>query len=123
MSFTAYLESNLLKHVLDNVAYASPSNVYVSLWNGDPTNGGSEVTGSGYSRPTGSFTVSGSAATNNNNIEYVATGNWGLVDYVGVSDAATGGNLLRSTALTSSRTIINGDIVRFSIGDLDVSLT
>ena len=53
----------------------------------------------------------------------MATGNWGLVDYVGVSDAATGGNLLISTALTSSRTIINGDIVRFSIGDLDVSLT
>ena len=64
MSFTPYLENKLLDHVLTNTAYTAPTTLYVSLWNGDPLSGGSEVTGSGYSRQSAAFSVTASAGAN-----------------------------------------------------------
>ena len=123
MSFTPYLENKLLDHVLTNTAYTAPATLYVSLWNGDPLSGGSEITGSGYSRQSAAFSVTASAGANTNNVECQATADWGTVNYAGIHDALTGSNMLISANLQQTRTIVDEDIVRFSIGDIDVTLT
>lgn len=123
MSFTPYLENKLLDHVLTNTAYTAPTTLYVSLWNGDPLSGGTEITGSGYSRQSAAFSVTASAGANTNNVEFQATADWGTVNYAGIHDAINSGNLLISASLQQTRTIVNEDIVRFSISDIDVTLT
>ena len=82
----------------------------------DDAGTGTEVSGGSYARvatATTDWTVSGTSPTQVTNANALAfpvpTANWGTVTYVGVWDAASGGNLLYLAALTTSRTINNGD--------------
>ena len=52
MSFSNYLETELLDHVFANNAYTSPSSVYVGLFTTSPAEDGSgtEVSGGSYAR-------------------------------------------------------------------------
>ena len=69
------------------------------------------------------FTVSGDTATNSAAIEWpVATANWGTITHIAVYDALTGGNQIAYAALTISKTISTGDVIRIPAGDLDVTL-
>lgn len=125
MSFSNYLETELLDHVFANNAYTSPTTVYVSLHTANPDEDGSgaEVSGGGYARQAGSFSVSGNTATTTADIEYAtATAGYGTVTHVGIYDAVTGGNLLAYAALTASKTITTGDVMRVPAGDLDITL-
>ena len=127
MSFSNYLETELLDHVFTNSAYTSPSAVYVSLHTANPDEDGSgaEVTtsGTGYARQAGSFSVSGNTATTTAAVEYpTATASYGTVTHVGIYDASTGGNLLAYAALTTSKAIASGDVFRIPAGDLDITL-
>jgi hypothetical protein len=87
------------------------------------------VSGNGYARVvTGTITVSGTSptlATNAAAIEFAAAsgGNWGTITHVAIFDALTSGNMLGWAALSSSRTINDGDIIRIPAGDLDITLT
>jgi hypothetical protein len=93
------------------------------------TGGGTEVSGNGYARVvTGTITVSGTSptlATNNAAIEFAAAsgGNWGVIGWAAVFDAASSGNMLAWAALTTSRTINDGDVLRIPAGSLDITLT
>ena len=127
MSFSDYLETELLDHVFTNSAYTSPSAVYVSLHTANPDEDGSgaEVTTSGtaYVRQAGTFSVSGNTATTTAAVEYpTATASYGTVTHVGIYDASTGGNLLAYAALTTSKAIASGDVFRIPAGDLDITL-
>jgi len=125
MSFSNYLETELLDHVFANNAYTSPANVYVALFTSNPAEDGSgtEVSGGGYVRQAGSFSVSGNTATTSAAIEYpTATASYGTVSHVGIYDASTAGNLLAYAALTTSKTISSGDVFRIPAGDLDITL-
>jgi len=125
MSFSNYLETELLDHVFANNAYTSPSAVYVSLHTANPDEdaSGAEVSGGGYVRQAGSFTVSGNTATTDAAIEYpTATADYGTVTHVGIWDASTSGNMLAYAALTASKTISSGDVFRIPTGDLDITL-
>jgi hypothetical protein len=125
MSFSNYLETKVLDHVFSNTAYTSPSAVYVALFTTDPAEDGSgtEVSGGGYARQAGSFSVSGNTATTTAAIEYpTATDNYGTVTHVGIYDASTSGNLLAYAALTASKNISSGDVFRIPTGDLDITL-
>ena len=125
MSFSNYLETELLDHVFANNAYTSPTNVYVSLHTANPDEdaSGTEVSGGGYVRQSGSFTVSGNTATTDAAIEYAtATADYGTVTHVGIWDASSAGNMLAYAALTASKTISTGDVFRIPTGDLDVTL-
>jgi hypothetical protein len=127
LSFSNFLETELLDHVFANNAYTSPTTVYVSLHTANPDEDGSgaEVTtsGTGYARQAGSFSVSGNTATTTADIEYAtATAGYGTVTHVGIYDAVTGGNLLAYAALTASKTITTGDVFRVPAGDLDITL-
>jgi hypothetical protein len=125
MSFSNFLETELLDHVFANNAYTSPSAVYVSLHTANPDEDGSgaEVSGGGYARQAGTFSVSGNTATTTAAIEYpTATADYGTVTHVGIYDASTAGNLLAYAALTASKTISTGDVFRIPTGDLDITL-
>ena len=125
MSFSNYLETELLDHVFANNAYTSPTTVYVGLFTSSPTdaNSGTEVSGGSYVRKVGSFTVSGNTATTSAAIEWpTATGSWGTISHIGIYDASSAGNLLAWASLTASKTIASGDVFRIPAGDIDITL-
>jgi len=112
-------------HVFGGTSYTAPATLYVGLYTSDPGEGntGTEVSGGSYARQSAAFTITGNAAANTAAIEFpTASGSWGTVTYVGVSDASSGGNLLASGALTTSKTISSGDVFRIPTGDLDITL-
>lgn len=125
-SFSDYLENAALNHVFRNVALTSPATVYLALYTAAPTDagGGTEVTGGGYARQSVTFAApSGGAIASNANVTFTATGAaFGAVVAVGFFDAATAGNLLAWSSITSA-TIADGDSISFPSGQLTVSLT
>ena len=130
-SFTDYTENLVLKFLFTANSAVRPTAWYVGLFTAAPsdTGGGTEVTGNAYARvATGTITVSGTSpttATNSAAIEFAAAsgGNWGTITHVAIFDASTSGNMLGWAALTTSRTINDGDILRIPAGDLDITLT
>lgn len=127
MSFSNYLETELLDHVFANNAYTSPTTVYVSLHTANPDEDGSgtevSTSGTAYARQSGAFTVSGNTATTSAAIEYpTATAGYGTVTHIGIWDASSAGNMLAYAALTASKTIASGDVFRIPAGDIDITL-
>ena len=125
MSFSNYLENKVLDHVFGGSAYTAPATLYVGLFTSDPgeAGAGTEVSGGSYARQTITFTVTGSQASSSAAVEFpTATASWGTITYAAVYDAVSGGNLLASGALTTSKTIDSGDVVRIPSGDFDIDL-
>ena len=125
MSFSNYLETEILDHVFGGNAYTAPSTLYLALYTAAPgeTGGGTERSGTSYARTAVTFTVSGNEATNSAAVEFATAGNnWGTITHVGVFDALTSGNLMAYGTLTASKTVETGDVFRVPAGDLDITL-
>lgn len=126
MSFSNFLENELLDHVFAPAAYTAPSTVYVALYTAAPsdTGGGTEVSGGSYARTACSFgTASGGSIANDAACTFPqATASWGTVTHFGVFDAQSAGNLLAWNALTTSKAVGSGDTANFAIGSLTISL-
>lgn len=125
MSFSNTFETRVLTWVFTNSSATRPTAWFVALYTGAPSDagGGTEVSGGAYARQAVTFSVSGDTATNSGAIEYpTATAGYGTVTHVGIFDASTGGNLIAYAALTASKTIDTGDVLRLPAGDLDVTL-
>ena len=121
-----YLENALINGTLRATSYTAPTTVYVGLYTTDPTdaNTGTEVSGGSYARTSATFGApSDGVTTNSAAVTFpTATGTWGTVGWIGILDAATSGNLLYHTPLTSSKSITSGDIFTIAIGNLSVTL-
>jgi len=126
MSFTNFLETEILDHVFAGAAYTAPSTKYLALFTAisDGEAGSvTELSGSAYARQSVAFTTSGNTTSNNAAVEFpTATGSWGTVTHVGVYDASTSGNLMAYATLSSSKAIDTGDVFRVPSGDLDITL-
>ena len=127
MSFTNFLETEILDHVFAGAAYTAPGTHYLALYTAAPgeTGGGTEVSTSGtaYARQSVAFTTTGNTTSNTAAVEYpTATANFGTVTHVGVFDASTAGNLMAYAALSSSKAIDSGDVFRVPAADLDITL-
>ena len=126
MSFSNFLETEILDHVFAGAAYTAPTTKYLALFTAlaDGEAGSvTEVTGGGYARQTVAFTTSGNTTSNNAAVEYpTATANYGTVTHVAVFDASTSGNMMAYAALSSNKTIETGDVFRVPSGDLDITL-
>jgi hypothetical protein len=126
MSFTNFLETEILDHVFAGAAYTAPTTKYLALFTAiaDGEAGSvTELSGSAYARQTVAFTTSGNTTSNNAAVEFpTATGNWGTVTHVGVYDASSSGNLMAYATLSASKTIETGDVFRVPSGDLDITL-
>jgi hypothetical protein len=120
-----YLENEILDHILGTGAYTMPTTVYVGLSTGsfNDDNSGTELSGSNYARESISFgAASSGTASNDAAVEFnAATGSWGTVSHFGIFDALTSGNLLIHGALTASKVIETGDILKIAIGDMDIT--
>ncbi len=127
MSFSNFLETEILDHVFGGAAYTAPSTLYLALYTAAPgeTGGGTEVSTSGtaYARQSVAFTTSGNTTSNTAAVEFpTATASFGTVTHVGVFDAATSGNLMAYATLSSSKAIAAGDVFRVPAADLDITL-
>lgn len=128
-----------------NANTAGITNLYVGLLTAAPsdTGGGTEVstTSTGYARvavanslanwagtqSAGSTTAStGTSGTtsNNNAVTFGApSANWGNVTHFAIFDASTGGNMLVYGALTTAKTVNNGDAApSFAAGALTFTI-
>jgi hypothetical protein len=134
MATSYYLLNSILTGVLRGPSTSSPgssltqpSATYVGLYTAAPapTGGGTEVSGNGYARQKGNFAApSNGAIASNADITFPqASGAWGTIIYFGVFDSLAGGNLLYFAPLTSSRSVLTGDTVKFPSGQLTVTGT
>lgn len=115
-----YAEAELIKHIFRTGSFTKPTVLGVALFTAAPSDagGGTEVSGGSYARVANNpldanwDAISGNNGTtaNTGTVTFPApTADWGSVTHFGVFDAATGGNLLFHGALTTSKTINNGD--------------
>lgn len=124
-----YLENKVVDYILRAQAFTAPATTYVALLTAAPsdTGGGTEVTGGSYARvavtsgltqwagtqaaaSTTASTGTSGTVSNNATITFPApTANWGVCTHFAIYDASSAGNLLIWSALTTSKTINNGD--------------
>ena len=127
MSLSNTFETTVLTWLLTNSAATRPTAWYVALFTSNPAEdaSGTEVstTGTAYARQSVTFSVSGNTASNTAAIEFpTATASYGTVTHVGVFDASSAGNLIAYAALTTSKAIDTGDVMRIPASDLDVTM-
>ena len=101
--------------------------IYVGLHTASPGEAGStsnEISGNNYARVAAAFDASsGGASDNSGSVEFpIASGSWGTVSHFSLHTASTGGTMLVHGAVTTSKAVASGDTIRFSAGDLDVSI-
>lgn len=124
-------ENEVLDELLGN-ATLMPDPVFIGLMTTEPADDGTgvvEPVGAGYARVsvvndlTEWPAASGGQKSNGNVITFpTATGAWGTITHFGIFDALSGGNLLASGALNTSRTVISSDVFRFLATNLVVTL-
>ena len=121
-----------------------PTSLYVALYTSAPSaaGGGTEVSGGSYARVSvtsslanwagtqGAGTTTASSGTsgatsNNAAITFPApTANWGVIVAFAILDASTAGNFLFYGALTTSKTVNNGDAApSFAAGALSITFS
>ena len=125
MAMSNYLENKLLEAVVKNTTYTSPATVYLALYSTAPTDstGGTELSGSGYSRQAITFASAsnGSIASNVSVTFGAASANWSTIVATGVVDASSGGNILFYKT-TPGRNVKSGDSLVVASGDVTITL-
>jgi hypothetical protein len=127
MSLSNTFETHTLNYLFTTTSVTRPTAWYIALFTSNPAEdaSGTEVSTSGtaYARQSATFTVSGNEATNSAAIEFpTATASYGTVTHIGVFDAASAGNLIAYAALTTSKAIDTGDVLRLPANDLDITM-
>lgn len=123
-----YAEKAVLDWLMGGATPTRPSARYIALYTAAPSDsgGGTEVSGSGYSRQTATFAAAstpGGTTSNSAAVDFTASGgNWGTITHMGIFDASSGGNLLWHGALTASKLIQDGDTLSFAIGNIDLTI-
>lgn len=121
-----YLENLLLDWSMTAGAATRPTAWYLALYTAAPTDagGGTEVSTGGYARQTIAFGAAAAGTTSNTGtVTFTASGaSWGSITHIGILDALTVGNLLWHGAMTTPRTIGDGDSLEFAIGAVDLTL-
>lgn len=129
--FSQYTQQKLIDHLLKTAAFTVPTNIYVALYTTPPTDtgGGTEESGTGYSRVVcnswnAATAATPSVATNSGIVSYGNAGgsNWATVSGFGLFDTVSGGNLLGWATVTTPKTINSGDAVSFAAGAIQVTL-
>lgn len=131
MPFSQYVADAILNWTKNAVAFpAEPTAVYVALFNGNPTSGGTEITNTIKGTANRDAVTLGAIATSGTNREVsnseltitASAAAGATADYVAIYDAQTAGNLLYYEALTASKTITTGDEVKFDSTNLKIQV-
>lgn len=124
---SAYLEQAILNALDGTAVFPVISAVYFALFNGDPESGGTEQTTTLKGVATRDTLSLGAASSGANGYQRANSADIDItnvdlssqtVDYFAVYDAATGGNMLYSGALSSSKTLANGETISFPAGNI-----
>jgi hypothetical protein len=129
-TISTFLANKQLDHTWGKTAYTMPT-VFLGLYTTNPTmpagTGGVEVSGGSYARVALATLIGAASAGANSNSGTItfptATASWGTIVGVGVFDALTVGNLLKSGALSVSKVIGIGDTFQMTAGNLTDSLS
>lgn len=131
-SATTTYENEILDAILgDDNATNMPDTVYIGLFTSEPSDGGggSEVTGNGYARVavTNNSTnwpdATDGEKRNGATITFPqATNSWGTIQWYGLFDASSGGNLMMWGGLANSIAPTSGDTPFFSAGGIIIGL-
>lgn len=131
--FSDYTELALLNHLFGDPAFTAPTNVFVALSTTAPADDGTNVTepaAGAYARVSTAAAdwdaATGTAPVSKSNGSVItfpaATASWGTITHFALYDASTGGNMLASGALTTSKLVDNGDTASFAAGALTLEL-
>jgi hypothetical protein len=125
LSKTNHAETAVIDWLLGGSAPTRPSARYLALHTASPGEDGSagELSGNGYARQAATFAAaSGGTTTNTSAHSFTADGaDWGLVTHFSIWDAASLGNCLYAGALSTARTIADGDSATVAAGALVVT--
>lgn len=107
---------------------ALPNTQYLALFVGEPGNGGTECTGTGYARIAVTMGAASAGLRQNTSGPHVFTvgsGGWQSgVNYGALYSALSGGSLISHDALDATRDMsVEGATMTFAVGDVDESAT
>lgn len=129
-ALTNYAENKIVDHLFRGMAFSesSPANFYVGLLTAAPSDSaaGTEVSGGSYARvavsraeaswkgthgsATGASSGTNGTISNAAAITFAApTANWGVITHAAIYDASSAGNMIAYGALTTSKTVNDGD--------------
>jgi hypothetical protein len=120
-----YLRDLILNWLKGTAAPSAPANLFVSLWNGSPLSGGTDVTATlaGARQSAGSFTtVTDGVFSNSAAIEFGNALAGGTITHIGIHDAASAGNRWHVCALTGTKTVSAGTPILFPANELIISI-
>jgi hypothetical protein len=129
-AFSNYLEDQITAWIAGTTFATAPTETFVQLYNGDPTDTGSSGTAL-YSRVsvasgTGSWTRgTGGNGTITNASAFTITSSataTASATHVAVWDASASGNLLFFGALSTAKTVASGDEVKFNASALTLTV-
>ena len=115
-SLTDFAELKLLDHIFENTAYTPVAQLYLALFVTDPTDAGvvtSEPSTNGYARASIAFSAaSGRKIVQNGQVTFpqCTGGDWGIISYWGIMDAASSGNMLAYGAFSTPITTAVGNV-------------
>jgi len=102
---------------------------YLALFNGNPENGGAELSGDNYARAALSLTAPAEAESGQNYIENSEaisfnrpSGNWGTLNYTAIFDAAASGEPVWVQARSAAREIKKGYLPVVAAGGIRVAI-
>lgn len=126
-AITDWAENATLEHIFGVSSMTAPTNVFVALHDGDPSDTGraNEISGSAYARTQLSLgsAAAGTIATDADATFPTATGSWGTITHATIWTLITGGQSIFQGALAADKTVGNGDTFKFSSGNLTATLT
>lgn len=125
-----YAETTVINLFLKGVNATAPTQWWLALYTTNPTaaDTGTEVPfvgGSAYARQPITFgTPSGGSIASTGELDFPVAGtNWGTIGWAGIRDAATAGHLLFYGPLVVSRYISAGDVLKFLVGNISVTVS
>jgi hypothetical protein len=125
-----YSQTVILNLFLKGINATAPLVWYLALYTTNPTNAdtGTEVSfsgGSAYVRMPLTFgTPSGGVISTTGEVDFPVAGtNWGTISHAAIRDASTGGHMLFYGPLVTSRFISAGDVLKFLIGNISITVT
>jgi hypothetical protein len=117
---STWTEYNLIRHMLSVTTWAAVADCYIAMYTTaqDDDDGGTEVVAGNYARvqvPAWTITVDTGIANNTNPVQFpTATVAWPQVDWMGVCDASSAGNLVAWTQLDNAKDVGIGDTLEFA---------
>lgn len=137
--FSDYTEANIIEATLRGASFPVIAGTYIALFINDPTDAnvtGGEVqtaswptyvrkdcsNGSG-GVSSGWNPASNGVSANAKLLSFPANnGPTVIIGFIGIYDAATGGNLLYHAPLVTSKTLLVGDVLAFAAGSITVTV-